>query len=112
MMGPHPRMRTDAKKISAFAKVEGHKEIWKIKCDLLYPTPDFPVAILEWGTDMELQEARYVPVNPELLFATGESHIHFDYRNRALPIRIPKDLADEPVDLTEPGFRRGFTRLE
>lgn len=104
-------MRSTAKKIIAFAKPEGSNEVWKIRCEMVYSEPNRPVAVLEWGTDMELLGARVVAVNPELLFASTQPHIEFEYRNNALPILIPKDLIAAPSELTTVAIHRGFSRI-
>jgi hypothetical protein len=104
-------MRAAAKKLTATALVEGQTETWKIECDFFFQPNGSPVAILEWGTDMELLDAQYVPVNPKLLFESKSSDTAWSYRNFDHPILIPKALANSPKPSTKEAFRRGYRRV-
>jgi hypothetical protein len=106
-------MKSDAEKVLLHAKPEGREEIWILQCDLYYPKEGPPVAVLDWGSDMELLDGQYVPLRPELLIESKRSGIAYEYQNHSEPIRFPKGLADwKPAGLTQDAFRKGFFRVE
>jgi hypothetical protein len=106
-------MKADAKKVLLRAKPEDREEIWIIQCDLFYSREGPPVAVLDWGSDMELLHGRYVQLRPELLVESTRPDIAFEYQNQQEPIRLPKELADwKPGGLTQDAFRKGFFRIE
>jgi hypothetical protein len=105
-------MKAAAKKVLLQAKPEGREEIWTIQCDLFYPREGPPVAVLDWGFDMELLHGRYVQLRPELLVESKQSGIACEYQNQREPVRLPKELADwKPKGLTDEAFRKGFFRI-
>jgi len=102
-------MNSNAKKISAIAKVEGEDEPWQIKCDLDYRDGK-PYAVLFWPTASNPSSLRVVPLDQTLLFPSSQEGVDFDYIGH--PIPIPKDLAQmNPAGLSADGFRLGFFRI-
>jgi hypothetical protein len=104
-------MKHGAKRVEAIALIEGRTQPCKILCDIDYLTDNQPVAILWWGLNIELLGARYVPLNPALLFESKRDGVLFEYQNFDHPIVIPKALAIQQEPLTQEAFHKGFVEI-
>jgi hypothetical protein len=107
-------MKSCAEKVRVLLKLEGREGVWEAQCDLSYSPDGRPVAIFDWGSDMELLGGRYAPLRPELLRPSTTPGIRFDYLNQNEPILVPRDLANQPhpEPLSQEAFRLGYLLLK
>jgi hypothetical protein len=101
----HP---SQAKKIEAYAIVEGSESRRRIKCDI-DAFEGGHVAVLFWPATTD-DRGRFYRLDSACMIPIEKTGVAYNYTGD--PIPIPKDLAElRPAGLSDDGFRLGFQFL-